>query len=39
MKINAAVALANYVKNPSVNEIIPSALDRNVANVIANVVR
>jgi malate dehydrogenase (oxaloacetate-decarboxylating) len=39
MKINAAIALANYVKNPSVDEIIPSPLDKNVVDVIAREVR
>jgi malic enzyme len=39
MKINAAIALANYVKNPTANEIIPSPLDKNVADIIAGVVR
>jgi malic enzyme len=38
MKINAAVALADYVQNPSVDEIIPSPLDKNVADVIAKVI-
>jgi type III secretion system FlhB-like substrate exporter len=31
--------LADYVKNPSVDEIIPSPLDKNVANVIAWVIK
>lgn len=39
MKINAAVALASYVKNPTVDEIIPSPLDKNVADVIASVIK
>lgn len=39
MKIDAALALANYVKNPSVDEIIPSPLDKNVANIIAWVIK
>jgi malic enzyme len=39
MKINAAVALADYVKNPTVDEIIPSPLDKNVADVIAKVIK
>ncbi len=39
MKINAAEALANYVKNPTVDEIIPSPLDKNVANEIAKVIK
>jgi malic enzyme len=28
MKLAAAIALADYVKNPTVDEIIPSPLDR-----------
>lgn len=39
MKINAAVALADYVKNPTVDEIIPSPLDKQVADVIAWVIK
>jgi malic enzyme len=39
MKINAAVALADYVKNPSVDLIIPSPLDKSVVDVIAREVR
>lgn len=39
MKIAAAYALANYVKNPSVENIIPSALDKNVAITIAEAVK
>jgi malic enzyme len=39
MKINAAISLANYVKNPTENEIIPSPLDKEVADVIASVVK
>jgi len=38
-KLAAAQALADYVKNPSVDEIIPSPLDKNVANVIAGVIK
>jgi len=38
-KLQAAQALADYVKNPSVDEIIPSPLDKNVANVIAEVIK
>ena len=38
-KLQAAFALANYVKNPTANEIIPSPLDKNVANIIANVIK
>lgn len=37
-KLQAAQALADYVKNPSIDEIIPSPLDKNVAWVIANVI-
>lgn len=39
MKINAAEALAAYVKNPTVDEIIPSPLDKNVANEISKVIK
>ena len=38
-KLKAAQALADYVKNPSVDEIIPSPLDKNVANIIASVIK
>jgi malate dehydrogenase (oxaloacetate-decarboxylating) len=38
-KLNAAKALADYVKNPSIDEIIPSPLDKNVVNIIASVIR
>lgn len=38
-KLEAANALANYVSNPTENEIIPSPLDKNIANIIANVIR
>lgn len=38
-KLNAAQALADYVKNPTVDEIIPSPLDKNVADVIASVIK
>ena len=38
-KLQAAKALADYVKNPNVNEIIPSPLDKGVANVIAGVIK
>ncbi len=38
-KIEAAIALANYVKNPTINEIIPSPLDKWVANIIASVIK
>ncbi len=39
MKINAAVALANYVQNPTEDNIIPYALDKNVAFVIAESIK
>jgi malate dehydrogenase (oxaloacetate-decarboxylating) len=38
-KLQAAYALANYVSNPTANEIIPSPLDKNIANIIANVIK
>ncbi|MDD3793684.1 MAG: NADP-dependent malic enzyme [Candidatus Gracilibacteria bacterium] len=38
-KLQAANALANYVTNPTANEIIPSPLDKNVANIIASVIK
>ena len=38
-KLEAAQALADYVENPSVDEIIPSPLDKNVADVIASVIK
>lgn len=38
-KLQAAFALANYVTNPTANEIIPSPLDKNVANIIASVIK
>jgi malate dehydrogenase (oxaloacetate-decarboxylating) len=39
MKLSAAIALADYVKNPTVDEIIPSPLDRWVADMIAKVIK
>lgn len=36
-KIKAAEAIANYVKIPNTQEIIPSALDKNIANIVAEV--
>jgi malic enzyme len=39
MKIKAAIALASYVKNPTVDEIIPSPFDKNIADVIAGVIK
>ncbi len=38
MKISAAYALANYVKNPSDTNIIPDVLDKNVSKVVADAV-
>ncbi len=38
-KIKAAQALANYVKNPTCDNIIPSPLDKNVADVVASVIK
>lgn len=38
-KIATAKALAEYVKNPTVDEIIPSPLDKNVVDVVAGVIR
>ena len=38
-KLAAAQALADYVKNPTENEIIPSPLDKNVADIVANVIK
>ena len=38
-KIAAAEALANYIKNPTEDEIIPSPLDKNVADIIASVIK
>jgi len=38
-KIVAAEAIANYIKNPTPEEIIPSALDKNVAVVVAEAIR
>lgn len=38
-KLQAAFALANYVTNPTANEIIPSPLDKNIANIIASVIK
>ena len=37
-KLAAAQALADYVKNPTEDEIIPSPLDKNVADVVASVI-
>lgn len=38
-KIQAALALSSYVKNPTFDEIIPSPLDKNIANIIASVIK
>lgn len=38
-KVAASEALANYVENPTADNIIPSPLDKNVADVIANVIK
>jgi malate dehydrogenase (oxaloacetate-decarboxylating) len=35
-KLAAAQALADYVENPTEDMIIPSPLDKNVANVVAS---
>lgn len=39
MKLAAAKALASYVKNPSVNEILPNPLDKNASKAVADAVR
>lgn len=39
MKIRAAEALASYVQNPSDDNILPDALDKNVADVVAEAMR
>lgn len=39
MKLAAAHALANYVKNPTKDNVLPSCLDRNVAKAVAEAVR
>jgi len=39
IKIVAAEAIANYVKNPTMDEIIPSPLDKNVSISVANAIR
>lgn len=39
MKLTVARALADYVKNPDVENIIPAVLDKNVAEVVASAVR
>ncbi len=39
MKINAAQSLADYVENPTAKMILPNALDKNVAKIIADSVK
>ena len=39
MKINAAQSLADYVENPTPEMILPNALDKNVAKIIADSVK
>lgn len=39
MKINAAIALAEYVKNPTPEKIIPSPFDEWVADIVANSIK
>ncbi len=39
MKINAAYALANLVKNPTFNKIIPDPFDKRVADAVANAIK
>lgn len=39
MKLRAAQAIAKYVENPTVEKILPSPLDKNVANVVAEEVK
>lgn len=38
-KLAAAKALANFIKNPTKEKILPSALDKEVAEVIAQAVK
>jgi len=38
-KLKAAQALADYVENPTEDMIIPSPLDKNVANIVASVIK
>ncbi len=38
MKVRAAEALANLVKNPTVNKIIPNAFDEGVTDTVAEAV-
>lgn len=38
-KLEAAIALANYLENPTEEMIIPSPLDKNVANIISWVIK
>ena len=39
MKITAAESLANYVKKPTPEKIIPSPLDKKVAKIIAKSIK
>ena len=39
MKIKAAEAIAGYIKNPSVDEILPNPLDKGVADVVAEAMK
>lgn len=39
MKIDAAISLANYIENPTKDMILPNALDKNVANIIAESIK
>jgi malate dehydrogenase (oxaloacetate-decarboxylating) len=39
MKIAAAEALANYVKNPTPDEIIPGPFDPGIADIVAEAMR
>ena len=39
MKIKAAEAIAGYIKNPSVDEILPNPLDKWVADVVAEAMK
>lgn len=38
-KLAAAIAIANYVDNPTTEEIIPNPLDKNVATIVAQAVK
>ena len=39
MKIKAAEAIANYVKNPTAEQLMPSVLDKNVGQAVANAIK